>query len=60
MGIGIPAAGIGAVRGTVDGGPMEGIPKAGVVAGVVVDVPPAISTKTGVEVTPAMGLVGAV
>ena len=52
--------GIGAVRGTVDGGPMEGIPKAGVVAGVVVDVPPTISTKTGVEVTAAMGLVGAV
>ena len=56
--------GIGAVRGTVDGGPMEGIPKTGVVtgigAGVVVDVPPMISTKTGVEVTPAMGLVGAV
>ena len=63
MGIGIPAAGIGAMRGTVEG-PVEGIPKTGVVtgigAGVVVDVPPAISTKTGVEVTPAMGLVGAV
>ena len=60
MGIGIPAAGIGAVRGTVDGSPMEGIPKAGVVAGVVVEVPPVISTKTGVEVMLAMGLVGAV
>ena len=60
MGIGSLAKGIGAMRGTVDGGPMEGIPKAGVVAGVVVDVPPRISTKTGVEVTPAMGLVGVV
>ena len=59
MGIGIPTAGIGAMRGTVDGGSMEDIPKAGVVAGVVVDGPPAISTKMGVEVTPAMGLVGA-
>ena len=60
MGIGIPAAGIGAVRVTVDGSPMEGIPKAGVVTGVVVDVPPMVSTKMGVEVTPAMGLVGVV
>ena len=58
--MGIPAVGIGAVRGMVDGGPMEGIPKAGVVTGVVVDVPPMVSNKTGVEVTPAMGLVGAV
>ena len=58
--MGIPAAGIGAMRGTVDGRPMEGIPKAGLVTGVVVDVPPMISTKTGVEVMPAMGLVGAV
>ena len=48
------------MRGTVDGGPMEGIPKAGVVTGVVVDVPPEISTKMGVEVMPAMGLVGEV
>ena len=60
MGIGIPAVGIGAVRGTVDGGPMEGIPKTGVVTSVVVDVPPMAPTKKGVEVTPAMGLVGAV
>ena len=52
--------GIGSVRGTVDGGPMEGIPKVGVVTGVVVDVPPTISTKTRVEFTLAMGLVGAV
>ena len=48
------------MRGTVDGGLVEGIPKAGVVTGVVVDVPPMVSTKTGVEITPAMGLVGAV
>ena len=60
VGIGIPIVGIGVVRGTVDGGPMEGIPKVSVVTGVVVDGPPAISTKMGVEVTPAMGLVGAV
>ena len=60
MGIGIPAAGIGAVRGTVDGGPMEGIPKVGVVTGAVVDVPPMVYAKTGVGVTPAIGLVGAV
>ena len=60
MGIGIPAAGMGAVRGTVDEGPMEGIPKVGVVTGVVVDVPPTVPTKMGVGVTPAMGLVGAV
>ena len=60
MGIGIPVAGIDAVRGTVDRGPMEGIPKVGVVTGVVVDVPPMVPTKIGVEVTPAMGLVGAV
>ena len=58
--MGIPAAAIGAVRGTVDGGHVEGIPKVGVVTGVVVDVPPMVSTKKGVEVTPAMGLVGAV
>ena len=60
MGIGSPTVGIGAVRGTVDGGPMEGVPKAGVVTGVVVDVPQMVPAKTGVEVTPSMGLVGAV
>ena len=60
MGIVIPAARIGAMRGTVDGVPMEGVPKVGVVTGVVVDVPPMVPTKRGVEVTPAMGLVGAV
>ena len=48
------------MRGTVDGGPMEGIPKAGVVTGVVVDVPPTVPTKMGVGVIPAMGLVGEV
>ena len=58
MGIGIPAVGIGTVRATVEGAPMEGIPKVGVVSGVVVDVPPTVPTKMGV--TPAMGLVGAV
>ena len=58
--MGIPAAGIGAVRGTADGGPVEGVPKVGVVTGVVVDVPPTVLTKMGVGVTPAMGLVGAV
>ena len=52
--------GIGAVRGTVEGAPVEGIPKVGVVTGVVVDVPPTVPTKMGVGVTPAMGLVGAV
>ena len=46
--------------GTVDGGPMEGVPKAGVVTGVVVDVPPMVPTKKGVEGMPAMGLVGVV
>ena len=60
VGIGIPAAGIGAVRGTVEGAPVEGIPKVGVVTGVVVDVPPTVPTKMGVGVTLAMGLVGAV
>ena len=59
MGIGIPVARIGAVRGTVNGGPMEGIPIAGVVTGVVVDVPPMVPTKMGVGFTPTMGLVGA-
>ena len=39
---------------------MEGIPKVGVVTGIVVDVPPTVPTKMGVGVTPAMGLVGAV
>ena len=37
MGIGIPVAGIGTVRGTVEGAPVEGIPKVGVVLGVVVE-----------------------
>jgi hypothetical protein len=60
VGIGIPAEGIGTVRGMVDGGPMEGIPKTGVVTGVVVDVPPTGPMTNGVEVVPAMGLVGAV
>ena len=48
------------MRGTVNGGPVEGIPIAGVVTGVVVDVPPTVPTKTGVGVILAMGLVGAV
>jgi hypothetical protein len=60
VGIGIPAVGIGTVRGTVDGCPMEGMPKTGVVTGVVVDVPPMVPMTNGVEVVPAMGLVGAV
>ena len=58
--MGIPTTGIGAVRGMVDEGPVEGIPKVGVVTGVVVDVPPTVPTKMGVGVAPAMGLVGAV
>ena len=58
MGIGILAAGIDTVRGTVEGALVEGIPKIGVVTGVVVDVPPTVPTKMGF--TPAMGLVGAV
>ena len=45
MGTGIPATGIGAMRGTVDGVPLEGIPKIGVVTGVVVDMPPMVTTK---------------
>ena len=49
MGIGSLAVGIGAVRGTVDGGPVEGIPTVGVVPGVVVDVPPMVPTKMGWE-----------
>ena len=54
------ATGMGAVIRMVDVDPIEGIPKAGVVVGVVVDAPPMVPTKKGVEVTPAMGLVGAV
>ena len=60
MGTGILAAGIGIVRGTVEGAPMEGIPKVGEVLGVVVDVPPMVPPIKGVGFTPAMGLVGAV
>ena len=48
------------MRGTVEGAPVEGIPKVGVVTGVMVDVPPTVATKMGVGVTPAMGLVWAV
>ena len=58
--MGIPAVGIGIMRGTVEAFPVEGIPKVGVVTGIVVDVPPTIPPKMGVGVTPAMGLVGAV
>ena len=48
------------MRGTVNGGPMEGIPVACAVTGVVVDVPPTVPTNMGVGVTLAMGLVEAV
>ena len=60
MGIGIPAAGIGTVRGTIEGPPVEGIPMIGVITGVVVDVPPTVPPMKGVGFMPAMGLVGAV
>jgi len=60
VGEGIPAVGIGTVRGIVEGFPVEGMPKTGVVTGVVVDVPPTGPMTNGVEVVPAMGLVGAV
>ena len=56
----MPAVGIGTVRGTVDGPPVEGIPMIGVITGVVVDVPPTVPPIKGVGFTPAMGLVGAV
>ena len=52
--------GIGTVRGTVDGPPVEGIPMIGVITGVVVDVPPTVPPIKGVGFMPAMGLVGAV
>ena len=58
--MGIPAVGIGTVRGTVDGPPVEGIPMIGVITGVVVDVPPTVPPSKGVGFTAAMGLVGAV
>ena len=48
MGTGIPAAGIGTVRGTVEGAPVEGVPKVGEVLGVVVDVPPTVPPIKGV------------
>ena len=58
--MGIPAVGIGTVRGMVDGPPVEGIPMIGVVTGIVVDVPPVVPIMKGLGDMPAMGLVGAV
>ena len=58
--MGIPAVGIGTVRGTVDGPPVEGIPRIGVVTGIVADVPPVVPIMEGLGFTPAMGLVGVV
>ena len=58
--MGIPAVGIGMVRGMVDGPPMEGIPMIGVVTGIVAHVPSVVPIVEGLGFTPAMGLVGAV
>ena len=58
--MGIPAVGIGMVRGTVDGPPVEDVPMIGVVTGIVVDVPLVVPIMEGLGFTPAMGLVGAV
>ena len=55
--MGIPAVGIGTVRGMVDGPPVEGIPMIGVVTGIVADVPPVVPIVEGLGFTPAMGLV---
>ena len=60
VGMGIPAMGIGAVRGTVDGPPVEGIPMIGVVTGIVADVPLVVPIMEGLGFTPSMGLVGVV
>ena len=60
VGMGIPAVGIGTVRGMVDGPPVEGIPMIGVVTGIVADVPPVVPIMKGLGFTPAMGLVGEV
>ena len=58
--MGIPAVGIGTVRGMVDGPPVEGIPMIGVVTGIVADVPPVVPIMEGLGFTPAMELVGVV
>ena len=59
VGMGIPAVGIGTVRGTVDGPPEEEVPMMGVVTGIAADVPPVVPMMEGLGFTPAMGLVGA-
>ena len=58
--MGIPAVGMGTVRGMVDGPPVEGVPMIGVVTGIVADEPPEVPMMEGLGFTPAMGLVGAV
>ena len=58
--MGIPAVGMGTVRGTVDGPPVEGIPMIGVVTGIAADVPLVVPMMEGLGFTPSMGLVGAV
>ena len=55
--MGIPAVGIGTVRGMVDEPPVEGIPMIGVVTGIVADVPPVVPIVEGLGFTPAMRLV---
>ena len=60
VGMGIPAVGIGTVRGTVDGPPEEEVPMMGVVTGIAAEVPPVAPMLEGLGLTPAMGLVGAV
>ena len=60
VGRGIPAVGIGSVRGTVDGPPVEDVPMIGVVTGIVADVPLVVPKVEGLGFTPAMGLLGAV
>jgi len=59
VGMGIPAVGIGTVRGTVDGPPEEEVPMMGVVTGIAAEVPPVVPMLEGLGFTPAMGLVGA-
>ena len=58
--MGIPAIGIGTVRGMVDGPFVEDVPMMGVVTGTVADVPLVVPMLEGLGFTPAMGLVGAV
>ena len=57
VGMGIPAVGIGTVRGMVDGPLVECIPMMGVVTGIEADVLPVVPMVEGLGFTPAMRLV---